>query len=123
MLCCLPPLPMLRTAVLPLQVLEVFDKVRSEFPGAEVLATPLDDFVTPLLEAAPQLNLPVVSGLLHVLHLQNVAFSPLDGSVTPILEAAPNLDLPVMSGSCTQQCSSALKRVRTSGSVSLCNAG
>lgn len=45
------------------QVLDVFERVRAAFPDAEVVASGFDDFVGPLLEAAPTLDLPVVSSL------------------------------------------------------------
>lgn len=39
---------------------DVLAQVRSQFPGAKVVCSGLDDFVSHLLEAAPRLKLPVV---------------------------------------------------------------
>lgn len=46
----------------PLQALDVFLRVQSSFPHAKVKAAGFDGFVSDLLEAAPRLDLPVVTG-------------------------------------------------------------
>ena len=46
----------------PSQVLDIFARVRAAFPHAEVLASTLDAFAGPLVEAAPKLGLDVVTG-------------------------------------------------------------
>lgn len=43
------------------QVLEIYTRVRESFPGAQIIASTLDDFVTELEAAAPSLDLPVVT--------------------------------------------------------------
>ncbi|KAK9815327.1 hypothetical protein WJX72_001843 [[Myrmecia] bisecta] len=43
------------------EVLRVWAKVQGNFPGAQVLASGFDDFMTPFLEAVPQLRLPIIT--------------------------------------------------------------
>jgi hypothetical protein len=46
----------------PAQVLDIFQRVQESFPKAEVRAAGPDGFVGDVLEAADQLDLPVVTG-------------------------------------------------------------
>jgi len=46
----------------PREVLDVFDIVRSQYPGATVIASSLDAFVEEVLAARHFLNMTVVSG-------------------------------------------------------------
>ena len=45
----------------PSQVLDIWARVRVAFPSAKIVASGFDDFVVPLLKAAGNLQLPVVS--------------------------------------------------------------
>ena len=44
-----------------MQVVNIFGILRDAFPGATIMASTLDAFTAPLLEAAPQLRLPLVT--------------------------------------------------------------
>jgi hypothetical protein len=44
------------------EVLKMFHILRKQFPGARVVASTFDDYVDALEAAAPDLNLPVVTG-------------------------------------------------------------
>lgn len=44
-----------------LQIHEVFNITRTNFPGADVFASTFDNYTQRLVEAAPTLNLPVVT--------------------------------------------------------------
>lgn len=44
-----------------LQVREIFNRTKTAFPDADVFASTLDAFTDALLEASPQLDLPVVT--------------------------------------------------------------
>ncbi|GAB4813534.1 hypothetical protein N2152v2_000580 [Parachlorella kessleri] len=58
------------------EVLDVFRQVQHQFPGAEVVASTFDEFVEPLLEAAPSLNLPVVTGEIGDTWIHGVGSDP-----------------------------------------------
>eukprot|EP00887_Chlorella_sp_A99_P001854 scaffold19.g1854.t1 len=57
-------------------VLDVFARVRRAFPGARVAASGLDDFVRPLLAAAPSLRLPVVTAEIGDTWIHGVGSDP-----------------------------------------------
>ena len=48
-------------AVLPHLISYSCRRVQEQFPGADIVASTFDEFVEPLLKAAPSLDLPVVS--------------------------------------------------------------
>lgn len=44
------------------QVLDIYARLRADFPGADIVAGGFDGFVADVLAAAPRLDLPVVTG-------------------------------------------------------------
>ena len=110
---------------LSLQVRDIFKRVRDNFPGAEVKASTFDAYGQKLLEAAPQLNLPVVTGEVGDTWINGIASDPFKVSrYRDLLRLRRGLvDSGFSDSYALQNFSRFLLKVRTKASIILLNLG